>query len=392
MALVAASSPEVLAEQRPGRIRRVDAGHLAPLTGYRGFAALVVLVVHAAGRTEYPWLGLHGYGPVALFTLSGYLLIGPWSKWAAGVGPRPSLRSFAKHRVARIFPPYLVALGVVAIIYPASRPRDGDSWLRAVTLTNFLRPDGLRPAMEHVWSMGTEFSWYFALPLIGAVFALSSRRLFPRHSHVVMIVIVAASAAATIWWQTWIEYEVPDLAGKLTYPMWLPAFLVCFMSGAMVKHLQLTRSLSPGGGEWLQRLAKSELLVLGVAGLAIAVLVSPYSGPVGYVPLTFGESNIRFAAGFALALILIVGISGGPASSRLRRWFSAPWLVATGRWSYGVYLWHLPVTVVLDDNVTILPGPMGLAVWLGVVAAVSVSLGALTYAWIEKPAIAWSKR
>lgn len=393
MTLVAATSPEVLAEQRPGPIHRLDAGHLAPLTGYRGFAALVVLLVHASGRTEYPWLGLHGYGPVALFTLSGYLLIGPWSKWAAGVGSRPSLRSFAKHRIARIFPAYLVTLAVVAIVYPASRPRDGDSWLRAVTLTNFLRPDGLRPAMEHVWSMGTEFSWYFALPLVGGVFAVCSRRLFPRHSHLVMLVLVAASAAGTVWWQTWIEHGVTNLAGKLTYPMWLPAFLVCFLAGAMVKHLQLTRSLERGGGDWLHRLGRNELVILGGAVLAVVVLVSPYSGPVGYVPLTFGESNIRFVSGFALALILIVGISSaGLPSSRLKRWFAAPWLVATGRWSYGVYLWHLPVTVVLDDNMTILPGPMGLVVWLTLVAAVSVSLGALTYAWIEKPAIAWSKK
>lgn len=387
---MAATSPEVLAEQRSPRGGGIDAGHVAALTGYRGFAALVVLVVHASGRTEYPWIGLHGYGPVALFTLSGYLLIGPWSKWAAGLGRRPDLRSFTKRRLARIFPAYLLTLAVVAVVYPASRPRDGDSWLRAVTLTNFLRPDGLRPSMEHVWSMGTEFSWYFALPVIGGVVALASRRFLPRHSHVVMGVAVALSAVVTIWWLLWIEHEVPDLAGKLTYPMWLPAFVVCFMAGALVKHLEVTRPFRHGS--LTHRIVGNQWVVLAVAAASVVVLVSPLAGPEGYVPLTFGESNVRLASGFALALVLVLGISFGTSSSHLKRWFSTPWLVATGRWSYGVYLWHLPVTVLLYENTTITPGPVGFVIWLAIVTAVSVGLGAVTYAWVEKPAIAWSRR
>ena len=388
---MAASSPEILTEQRPGSAGSVDAGHVAALTGYRGVAALVVLVVHASGRTEYPWIGLHGYGPVALFTLSGYLLIGPWSKWAAGTGRRPDLRSFARRRIARIFPAYLLTLVVVAVVYPASRPRDGESWLRAVTLTNFLKPDGLRPAMEHVWSMGTEFSWYLALPVLGGLFAVAARRLLPRHSHVVMYAVVVVSGFVTAAWLLWIETEVPDLTGKLTYPMWLPAFLVCFMAGAMVKHLELTRRLGRGG-EWLRLVAGRQWVVLVLAVAATVVIVSPLAGPEGYTPLTFSESNVRFAASAVLALVLVAGISAQVSTSRLNQWFSARWLVATGRWSYGVYLWHLPVTVLLFENMGVQPGPMGFVVWLGVVAAVSVGLGAVTYAWVEKPAIAWSKR
>jgi peptidoglycan/LPS O-acetylase OafA/YrhL len=280
---------------------------------------------------------------------------------------------------------------VVAVVYPRSQPRDGESWLRAVTLTNFLKPDGLRPAMDHVWSMGTEFSWYIALPVIGGGLAVVARRLLPLRSQLVMYAVVCASALVTTAWTIWIDREVDGLSGKLTYPMWLPAFLICFMAGAMVKHLELTRSLGTGGG-WLLKVAGRQWLVFALAALAVAVLVSPLSGPAGYVPLTFGESNVRFVAGFGLALILLMGLSAKSASSRLNTWMSARWLVATGRWSYGVYLWHLPVTVLLFENVGVQPGPMGFVVWIAVVAAVSLSLGALTYAWVEKPAIAWSKK
>lgn len=391
MAPVAATSPEIIASEGSAAGPAIDAGHVDALTGYRGFAALVVLVVHASGRTEYPWIGLHGYGPVALFTLSGYLLVAPWSKWAAGVGRRPDLRSYARRRIARIFPAYLLTLAVVALVYPASRPRDGESWLRAVTLTNFLQPDGLRPAMEHVWSMGTEFSWYFALPVLGGIVALVSRRLFPRHSHAVMGVAVVLGAGVTVAWLLWIEREVDDLTGKLTYPMWLPAFLVCFLAGGLVKHLEVTAAMRRRPG-LLRSVARRQWVVLAAAMASVVVLVSPLSGPEGYVPLTFSESNVRLAAAFALAFVLVLGIACGPSSSHLRRWFSRPWLVTTGRWSYGVYLWHLPVTVILYENMPIAPGPFGFATWLALVTVVSLGLGAVTYAWVEKPAIAWSRK
>ena len=390
MAPVAATSPEILT-QEGSTARRGVAGHVDALTGYRGFAALAVLVVHASGRTDYPWIGLHGYGPVALFTLSGYLLVGPWSKWAVGTGPKPDLRSYARRRIARIFPAYLLTLVVVALVYPPSRPRDGESWLRALTLTNFLQPDGLRPGMEHVWSMGTEFSWYFALPVLGGIVALVSRRFVPRRSHLVMGVAVALSAALTVVWLLFIEHAVTGLAGKLTYPMWLPAFIVCFMAGGLVKHLEVTAAGRPKTG-LLRTLAGNQWVVLAAAAVSVVVLVSPLSGPEGYVPLTFSENNVRFASAFALAFVLVLGISGGPSSSHLRRWFSRPWLVTTGRWSYGVFLWHLPVTVVLYENLSVAPGPAGYATWVAIVTVVSLGLGAVTYAWVEKPAIAWSKR
>ena len=35
------------------------------LTGLRGFAALAVVAVHASGRTDFDWFGIHGYGPAA---------------------------------------------------------------------------------------------------------------------------------------------------------------------------------------------------------------------------------------------------------------------------------------------------------------------------------------
>jgi peptidoglycan/LPS O-acetylase OafA/YrhL len=120
---------------------------IASLTGLRGFAALMVVVLHVAVLTDYPWLGIPDYGPVSLFVLSGFLLFRPWARWALRTGTRPSVRTFAYRRVTRIFPAYLVVLLVVTLVYPPARPDGIGQWLRAMTLTWIYQSGDFRAAL-----------------------------------------------------------------------------------------------------------------------------------------------------------------------------------------------------------------------------------------------------
>ena len=99
---------------------------------------------------------------------------------------------------------------------------------------------------------------------------------------------------------------------------------------------------------------------------------------------------MRFACVTALAVLLLVGAAAGRSDSPVTRIFSVRWLVAVGRWSYGVYLWHLPVIEVLDPLVP-RSGPGGWLLLTTLTLLVSVPLGAATFAWVEQPAIAWSR-
>ena len=74
----------------------------------------------------------------------------------------------------------------------------------------------------------------------------------------------------------------------------------------------------------------------------------------------------------------------------MTRVFSMRWLVAVGRWSYGIYLWHLPVIQLLDPVVP-RSGPGGWLLLTVTTLAIAVPLGAATFAWVEQPAIRWSK-
>lgn len=387
---MAATSPEVLADEGTGPERRVDAAHLDSLTGYRGLSALVVLVVHGSGHTAYPDIGIRGYGPIALFVLSGYLLVSPWSRWSLGESGRPNLGTFARRRVARIFPAYLVLLLVVALVYPASRPKDGYSWLRAATFMNWLRPDGLRPAMEHLWSMGPEFTWYFVLPLVGTLLWFLGRKVIPRSTLLPALAVLALAIGITVGWLWWIANGDLTLDQLLTLPLWLPAYFVCFVAGATVRHVQLAASAT-GRGAWMDRLGRHWWVPAGVAVIATAVLVSPLSGPSGYVSLSWTERNTRTIAALVLALGLLVAAVTSPPKGPFARFFGWAPLVAVGRWSYGIYLWHLPVTIYMVTNHTVPTGPVGFVVWIFMLGGISAVLGTLSYRYVEQPAIEWSK-
>ncbi|MGE9807698.1 MULTISPECIES: acyltransferase family protein [unclassified Janibacter] len=386
---MSASSPEILADQSV-RGQSGATQHMDALTGYRGVACLLVVLVHGAGYTAYPSVGIQGYGPIALFVLSGYLLIAPWSKWSLGQGRQPDLRTFARRRLARIFPPYLVLLAVVAIIYPASQPQGLWSWVRALTLTNWLRSDGLRPAMQHLWSMGTEFSWYVALPAIGALLGLLGRRVWPGRPLRPIIAVLLGATLTTIAWDVWLATGDHSLSEKLTYPMWLPAHLASFVVGATVRHVQIVASA--GRSPRLAALASRWWLPAAGALVAFVVLLSPVVGAPGWTPLTPQERGIRTVADLALAAFLLVALLMGRGKNPLAQALSTRPMVAVGRWSYGIYLWHLPVTVIAANHLTIHPGPMGFVSWIAILGVISTALGAVSYRFVEVPAIDWSKR
>ena len=380
----------MLDESGDRRSLSITRGHVDALTGLRGFAALVVLTVHVAGRTDYAFVGIHGYGPVSLFVLSGFLLYRPWSRWALGLGAAPSIRTFVRHRLARILPAYLVVVLIVAVVLPESQPTGVDGWLRALTLTHTTATDGLRPGMEHTWSLGTEVKLVRGAPLRGAVRRLGGApRVAPgprprrplalrsRRPSVRGLALVARGAG--------------------TEPTVHLLVLAAGLHGLLPRGCgHLPRAAGGPAGlarsrvfRWLGE--KRPWVLVGLAVVVLTLGNSPLGGPWDYVPATFTERQIRFTCVTMLALLLLVGAAVGTARSPVTRVMSMRWLVAMGRWSYSIYLWHLPVIVILAPHVA-RDGVDGFLLFYGLTLAITVPLGAATYVWVERPAILWSKR
>ncbi len=361
---------------------------VAALTGLRGFAALMVVLVHVSVRTDYLWLGINSYGPISLFVLSGYLLYRPWAKWGMQVADSPSIPKFTRRRLARIFPAYLVVFLVVVVVDPASRPEGAGGWFYATTLTWIYAPGQFPIALAQTWSLATELSWYVALPVMGGITALIARRLTPHRGFWLTVAMILTSIPITAAWRWWVADS--DLDIHFTYTFWLPGYLVCFAGGALVA------LFVEGDRAGLVSLRRARALAadpwaLLVFALAMALLgTSSVAGPDGYVPRSFAEEEVRFTTVTLLALTLLVVVVLGRLDSPFNRLLSTRWFVATGRWSYGIYLWHLPLIVITEKRFGFPDGVGGLVLQLGWVLALSISLAAATYAWVERPAIAWS--
>ena len=78
-------------------------------------------------------------GVAIFFVLSGFLLFRPWVRAAAGDSAPPNLTRYARHRVRRIVPGYMVAVLAVFALYTVFRPgpNPGQSWYGLIRYLTF---------------------------------------------------------------------------------------------------------------------------------------------------------------------------------------------------------------------------------------------------------------
>jgi peptidoglycan/LPS O-acetylase OafA/YrhL len=159
---------------------------ISALTGIRAVAALLV-TVHHMGKleaTSWEW-GEGSYGVGVFFALSGFLIT---YRYFGRMGGDWSFKEYWLRRVARIYPAYLVLLGIGMWI---KKPVYSFwEWAGLLTLTHgYFSPTiwaGLNPIS---WSLTVEEGFYLLAPL---VFIFCGGKAIAKSSN--------ADAAARPWW------------------------------------------------------------------------------------------------------------------------------------------------------------------------------------------------
>ena len=321
------------------------------LDGLRAVAAGAVLLTHVAFRTGQTQAGAGGavlgrldVGVAVFFVLSGFLLY---------PRTRPVGR-YALRRAARILPAYWVLLAVVAVIgsVPAAYWWLGQGY----------RTEPLAGALTQTWSLVPEVGFYLVLP--GLVW-LARRWEWP--------VLAGCVVLAYAWI---VAVHLLDLPDRML--LWLPGHLDWFAVGMAVA--ALARRGVPG---WLGQLAAASGTCWAAAGALLFLLATPVAGPLTLAPAPGGAAVLK-EAGYALvAGLLLVPAALGPRAPVL----GSPPLRLLGRWSYGIFLWHL---LVLDAvyRVTGWPDFSGRTVAVAALTALgATALGGLSWVLVERPAL-----
>jgi len=313
--------------QQVGGIR----SFLPAVEGMRACAAMGVVVTHVAFQTGHSsgaagrLFGRFDLAVAVFFAVSGFLLWRGHAAAARGSGSRPRTGHYLRSRAVRIMPAYVVAVVVILTLLPDADHASLTVWLANLTLTQIYVPLTLTGGLTQMWSLSVEVSFYLALPIL----ALLARRL-PVGARVPAIAALAALSWAWGW--------VPVHSGSGINPLnWPPAFFSWFAAGMLL-------------AEWAHsgiglpvRLAQKKggrVVMAVVAVLAYLVAASPLAGPEGLVPGTAPQFAVKVAAGSVVAFALVAPLVLDRVDTP-HRVLGSTGMVTLGRWSYGLFVWHL---------------------------------------------------
>ncbi|GAB7066847.1 acyltransferase [Mycolicibacterium hodleri] len=344
---------------------------LPAVEGMRACAAIGVVITHVGFQTGHTtWstgrvLGRFDLAVAVFFALSGFLLWRGHAAAARGLRHTPPTGHYLRSRLVRIMPGYLVAVVLILLLFPESDP-DLTVWLANLTLTQIYVPLTLTSGLTQMWSLSVEVTFYLALPVL----ALLARRL-PVRARIPAILAVALASFA---WGL-IPFSVPFGVNPLTWP---PAFFSWFAAGMLIAEL----TVSPVG--WAHRLARRRVLMAVVALTAFGLAASPMAGPAGLAPGTLGQFLIKVSMGAVVAGALLAPlVLDAPGTSH--RILGSTTMVTLGRWSYGLFVWHLAALAMVFPMIGEFPFNGHMPVVLALTLVVGFALAAVSYALVESP-------
>jgi peptidoglycan/LPS O-acetylase OafA/YrhL len=354
--------------QQVGGIR----SFLPAVEGMRACAAIGVVITHVAFQTGHSsgvpgrLFGRFDLAVAVFFALSGFLLWRGHAAAARDLGSRPRTGHYLRSRVVRIMPAYLVAVVVILSLLPDTDHASPIVWLANLTLTQIYVPLTLTGGLTQMWSLSVEVSFYLALP----IFALLARRI-PVQARVPAIAALAALSWAWGW--------VPVYSGPGINPLnWPPAFFSWFAAGMLLAEWAYSGIGLP------HRLARRRVLMGVVAVLAYLVAASPLAGPEGLVPGTATQFAVKTAMGSLVAFALVAPL----VLDRLdtpHRVLGTTGMVTLGRWSYGLFVWHLAALAMVFPVLGTFPFTGRMPMVLVLTLIFGFAIAAVSYALVESP-------
>lgn len=328
----------------------------ASLDGFRGLAALLVLVHHSTAIFK----GVGDLGVWMFFVLSGFLLTRPFATDHSIVINKQKMLNFIENRFKRIVPMFFFMVTIIFLI--------PGSYEKAIRHYLFIQGDG------HFWTILQEMYFYALLPIIGLAIYLCCRR--NNIAAIVLLIIIS------ILWRNFGTSEIFSIYGlNLTLRAYFEVFIIG-MIGAYFYH-----GIYKKNEHLKQYYSKVQPFI---SLIALALLLS-----LIYMSMTTSEAMLGFylqiksyslvSASICLFLILSAVIG---KDCLYKKVLCNPVLRYIGIIGYSFYLIH-PYAIFLSRNIiehSLLTNPNTVN-WLVTIMSfvITIVLSSFTYAFIERP-------
>ncbi len=351
--------------------------HIPALDGLRGAAVVAVVLFHGGHLTG-------GYLGVDLFfVLSGFLITSLLLA-EGGTSRRVSLARFWERRARRLLPALAVMLvGVAAygrfLADPTTLHRlrwDGiatlfyvANWRAVFAHVDYWALFSSPSPMEHTWSLAIEEQFYVVWPLLFVgllAWTRRSRGAADGRALALRVLLVAGIGAVASGVAALALYGNGN-SNRVYYGTDTRAFGI--LAGVAVA------ALTARFGHVRTKAGRVALEAVGVGAAALLA--------VAWVRLP-GDSPRLYHGGLlacSAAAALVIAAAAHPQRGLLARVFTVAPLRWLGLISYGLYLYHWPIFVVMDETRT------GLTGWplFGARMAVTLVVSLVSYRVVEQP-------
>src|SRR3954447_9732878 len=351
------------------------------LDGVRALAVAAVLLHHA----RVPGFAGGFLGVDVFFVLSGFLITSLLLQEADGAG-RIDLKRFWARRARRLLPALFAVLLAVAaygawLAPGTTRARLGGdalatlayvaNWRFVVDGTSYFEQYADPSPLLHTWSLAVEEQFYLVWPLIVVLAVRLRRRPLERTGW------AWASVAAGILVSAVLAVTLTPAGAEVTRAYYgTDVRAQELLVGVLLALWAARRGLwSPDTPAMPSASSPAAAELAGITGLAGVVLAVGAAGDARHLV----HSGGLLAVSLAPAALVAAAVS--PRRTLARRLLELPPLVGLGVISYGVYLWHWPLFVVLTPARTGLhDGPLAV---LRIAATLVVAVA--SYRLIERP-------
>jgi peptidoglycan/LPS O-acetylase OafA/YrhL len=338
------------------------------LDGLRAVAVYLVVLFHAgSGRFSGGYIGVDVF-----FVLSGYLVTQLLMRDMDRIG---SIRfgRFYSRRFRRLLPAAFVALIVTAVVYTAIEPPVAvagavssfkaaflysTNWYFIHHATSYFSQNVSMNPVLHFWSLAVEEQFYLVWPLaLGGGFVLT-RRMDRRRQMNAIRIAIALGALASVVWALSLRSSDPNRAyyGTDTRAYELLAGALLALVPTLIDSAKRARRLL--------RVAS----LLGVVSLLVVA-----SSIVHFDAI---ERGVGATIATGVLIVAIEAADGG----LVKRALSSRLMVYLGKISYGTYLWHWLVILVVLETFQI-----STIATVGIACLVATALASLSFQVLEHP-------